>query len=132
VRNRAFVLGASLFTLTIAIDAMIIAQGLEVLGVLSLIGSILVFASAIVWLIYQDDGALHIRKVWVAVPLAVFGVAVAKMFDSSGIGMFRGNENIQEVGNLLMSRYQLGLWSVSTTLLISFVIAASLMVRRRV
>jgi hypothetical protein len=106
-------------------------NGLVSLGIFSFIGTLLLFASSIIWLIYRDDTELHLRKIWLAIPIAIFGGGLAFSFQQLGLQFSATNENLIEVGNLVMSRYQIGMWTVSALILFMFIIAASLVTRNR-
>src|SRR5437762_2668074 len=62
MKKKAFYLGAILFSATLAVDAALIGSGVVVLGIFSLLGTILIFSSSIIWLIRQDDQNLHARN----------------------------------------------------------------------
>jgi hypothetical protein len=130
LKNRSFWLGFLIFLGTLWIDGQIFAGGSYALGILVCVGSILVFASGIVWLVYHDDKKIHFRRGWLVIPIAVFGYATVLVFDKSGITFAPAPENLLEIGNLVMTRFQIGMWIVSLTLLCVFVIAGSLIARR--
>jgi hypothetical protein len=129
MKKPAFFLGAILFLLTTVINCWLIFTGTVALGIFSLIGTVLVFSSGIIWLIRQEDQSLHLKNVWLILPLGVFSFGIVQTLQKGGMDYPFVLENIQEIGNVMMSRYQIGLWLVSTVLLLSFVVAGALMTR---
>jgi NADH:ubiquinone oxidoreductase subunit 6 (subunit J) len=131
LKNKAFIVGALLLLMTVAIDVLMYANGLWALALFSFIGTILVFASSLVWLVYRDDTLLYVRRVYLIIPLAIFGIALNLCFHKIPMGFAPSPENLEEVGNLLMSRYQIALWIVSTLIFFMFITSGSLMGRKR-
>lgn len=131
MRNPPFILGASLFILALTVDGWALAAGLSAVGVLLSVGTVLVFAVGIIWLIYHDDRKLHFCRGWVIIPLGLFGFALSKVLEKSSAQLLPTPENLTDTGERIMTQFQLGLWIVSLLLLFSFVLASSLMRRNR-
>ena len=130
MKNFVFLLGTLLLILAVVIDIVIIASGMTILGVFSLLGSILFFIIGTIWFIYRDDQTFHFSQPLLVIPAGLFGGAVFSFFKKSQIFYKFSLEDLPGVGNLIMARYQIGLWLVSVMILFAFVIGGSMMVRR--
>ncbi len=124
-------MGTFLLLLTLIVDGVMFGSGLVSLAIFSIIGTLLLFASSIIWLIYRDDTQVHFRRIWHAIPISVFGGGLLFTFQQLSLKYNHTGENLGEVGNIIMSRYQIGMWIASTTIFFMFVIAASLVTRNR-
>jgi hypothetical protein len=131
LRTGSFLVGTFILVMTLFVDGTMFTNGLISLAIFSFIGTLLLFASSIIWLIYRDDTKLHFRRIWLVIPLSVFGLGLAFTFQQLRLQYIPTNENLGEVGNLVMSRYQIGMWCVSALILFMFVVAASLVTRHR-
>jgi NADH:ubiquinone oxidoreductase subunit 6 (subunit J) len=128
--NRSiFILGHFCFLVMIGVDLAIHLSGAVILGVFNLIGSILVFAVGLVWQLRQEEEKMQISRLWLALPIAAWGAAIFRVLNQSQIEYRLTPENLEEVGNLLMSRFDMGLWLGSLILLVGFIIAGTLMRR---
>jgi hypothetical protein len=131
-RNWPFVIGSGIFTLTFLLDLFAYAGGSLALSVLLGIGTVLVFASGIIWLIYHDDRRAHFRRGWIILPLSLFGFGLLKALGKGSIDLMPAPENMELVKNVFVSRLQIGLWLVSVLLFACFVLAGSLMKRKKI
>jgi hypothetical protein len=129
--KRAYLLGCILFILDVGINVILILHESAILGVFSLIAGILVFSCGMIWLIHRDDEALHLRSPYLIFPLGILGFAFVEMLEKCNLVLQPGEENLQEIGNITMAQYQAGLWLVAAISLMVFVVAGSLMARRR-
>lgn len=127
MRNRAFLVGSFIFLVLIGVDLVMYLNGMKVLGIFSFLASLLVFASGMVWLIYRDDSRIYFRKPILLIPIAIFGAAVTMTLQQVPLYFRLTPENLEEAGNLLMSRYQIGLWIISILIFFLFIMASSLM-----
>jgi hypothetical protein len=131
MNKPAFIIGTVIALVTVGLDVQMLLVGQSALGLFSFIGTLLVFASSMIWLIYRDDGKAHFRRMTLAIPVFILGLAVLFTFKQMPILSLQTPESLNESGNLLMSRYQVGLWLVSLCIFFVFIISSSLMVRRR-
>ncbi len=131
MKNLAFVLGRLVLAITLTVDIGIFFNGMKVLGIFSLISSLLVFAAGMVWLIYRDDGRVYFKRKSLFIPITLFGLSIVAALREIPIDFKVTNENLEEVGNLLMSRYQMALFIVSVLVFFVFVIASSLLSSER-
>jgi hypothetical protein len=127
LRNSAFLLGSFIFLIILIVDGGMFFVGMKVLGIFSIISSILVFASGMVWLIYRDDAKIYIRHKALVFPIAIFGIAILTALKQVPVDLQLTPENLEQTGNLLMSRYQIGLWIVAALIFFIFVMASSLL-----
>ena len=126
-----FILGLLFFVANIAIDLVMVFSGLPTLGGMLAFLTVLVFVTGIIWFIHLDDGKMRLLRVWLVFPLALVGVAFYKVLAlTSSLGKPTAAliaENLSEMGNLLMARYQMGLWLAAVILFSGFMIASALM-----
>ncbi len=127
MKNKAFLMGSFIFLIIVGVDLFMFFDGMKTLGIFSFLSSLLVFASGMVWLIYRDDSKIYFCKPSLLVPIAIFGGAVTMVLKQVPMDLQMTPENLEETGNLLMSRYQIGLWLVATLIFFIFVMASSLM-----
>ena len=126
-KNYAFLLGSFIFLLVVSVDAAMFINGMKALAIFSFMSSLLVFAAAMVWLIYRDDAKIYFRNSLLIIPLIAFGASISQVMKQVPMELRYTPENLDEVGNLLMSRYQIGLWIVAMTIFFIFIMASSLM-----
>jgi hypothetical protein len=129
-KSPIFLLGVLLLLLNISVDVLMLSTNLGALGVLSLTGSSLVFCSATIWFIYRDEVTLKFRNSFAILPLALFVAAFLKFLKAGGIKFQPAAEDLAGVGNMLMARYEMGLWIISAWILLTFVISGSILIRR--
>jgi hypothetical protein len=127
MKNRAFLLGSFIFLIIVAVDGVMFFDGMKTLGIFSFLSSLLVFASGMVWLIYRDDSKIYFSRSVLLVPIVIFGGAITAVLKQVPMDLQMTPENLEETGNLLMSRYQIGLWIVAILIFFIFVMASSLM-----
>lgn len=127
MKNYAFFFGATIFILILGIDTTMYLNGMRALGIFSFLGSLLVFASGMIWLIYRDDRGVYFRRPILFIPIAIFGGAVGLILKQVPLEIRPTAENLEEVGSLLMSRYQIGLWIVAIIIFFVFVMASSML-----
>jgi len=127
MKNYAFFLGSLVFALILVVDGMMYLNGMKALGIFSFLGSLLVFASGMVWLIYRDDRKIYFRRAFLLFPIAIFGGAISLILKQVPMELRPTAENLEEVGSLLMSRYQIGLWIVAILIFFVFVMASSML-----
>jgi hypothetical protein len=130
LRNRTFILGAILLVLTLAVDIYLFFLGLFVLGIFSLIGTSLVFSAAMFWFMHLEDTKFHFQKPVLIIPIAILGSAVALVFDQTPMIIQKTPENLEQIGNLMMSRYQIALWLSSAIVFFVFIISSSVLTKR--
>jgi hypothetical protein len=131
MNKPAFLIGTAIALVTANLDFQMLFMGQSALGLFSFIGTLLVFASSMIWLIYRDDGKVYFRRLTLIIPVFVLGLAIYSTFKQMPILSLQTPESLNESGNLLMSRYQIGLWLVSISIFFVFIISSSLMVRKR-
>lgn len=132
MKNWPFIVGSGVFLITFVLDIFAYEGGSLALSILMATGTVLVFASGIIWLIYHDDRRLHFRRGWIVLPLALFAVGLARALEKGAVDILPAPETEEALKNLFVSRLQIGLWLMSVLLLVSFVLAGSLMKRRKV
>jgi NADH:ubiquinone oxidoreductase subunit 6 (subunit J) len=130
MKKGAFYTGCLIFSLTVLIDVGIYTIGLKTLGIFSLIGTLLVFGASMIWLIYMEDNHHYFRKPILVIPIGIFAVALVESFKQTSIQYRSTTESLDEVGNLLLSRYQMILWIVSIIIFFMFIVASTLISRR--
>ena len=129
--KKAFALGVGVFVLTFCLDLFAYSVGALVLSILMAVGTVLVFASGVIWLIYHDDQTLHFYRGWLIIPLGLFGAGLFETFKNGNIEILPAPEAVETAKNLVARHLQVGLWLVSILLFVSFVLAGSLMKRTK-
>jgi hypothetical protein len=129
---KVFYIGVFFLILTFAVDALIFINKLYVLGMISLISSSLIFSCAFIWFLYRDEQKPRVKNLFIVFPIGIFCVAILKFLKLGLISYQAAPEDLLGVGNILMSRYELGLWIISSLILLSFVLTGALLVRRAI
>ncbi len=125
----AFGLGFIVFLTNVFVNLILVFNGAPLLGIFCLLQTILVFSVGVIWLIRQDDFSLHFHKTSTLIPLVIFLVGYYLILDNLGIKFYAIKENVEELGNLMLSRYQVALWFGAVLGMLGFVLAGGVMRR---
>lgn len=128
--RRPFFIGLLLFLAALFFDFLLIANGNSMLGIFSLLGTIQIFASSTIWFIYRGEDKVKVQNFWLVFPIIIFGLCFYTLITEAQGVFSESHEQMAEVGSLLMFRYQNGLWLMSVVMLLTFLIAGSIMARR--
>jgi hypothetical protein len=130
LKNRVFFLGILLVVMTLAVDIYLFYLGLFVLALFSIIGTSLVFSGAMFWFMHLEDTKFHFRKPTLLIPIAILGSAICLVFNQVPMIIQKTPENLEQIGNLMMSRYQIALWLSSVLVFFVFVISSSVLAKK--
>jgi hypothetical protein len=131
VNRRSTFLALGIVALTLSIDTALAFSGAEGLGMIAGLSTLVFAAIGAIWLMRLRNAQITVRRVWVVFPAGVFFAAIAIVFERSGLLLKPFVEDLRGVGNLMMARYQIGVWILSIVVLLTFVTASTLLERNR-
>lgn len=124
---KLLLIASVILAATLLIDVSLITNGALILGIFSIVGTVLVFASSLFWQVRIADKSVHLRNKWLIIPLISFCVGVGAILQRLPTHAAAASEDLPEIGYLMVTRYQTGLWIVGLIILANLVMASSLM-----
>lgn len=120
-----------LFVICLGLDLLAFVFNQPLAGITLVTSSVIVFFAAHVWFVHFPETRLRLKTIYLLVPLALIGLLFFKAIGGFQSSKEMMGETLLSQGQLLMSRLQGGLWILGMIMISAFIVAASLLEKKR-
>lgn len=131
MKKSAYLTALVLFIACIATDLLAFLFGQPLAGITLTTSTLIVFFSAHVWYVHHPEPKLRVKNLFLVIPMIIITLGFLKILSSMELLQKLNEENLLAQGQVLMSRYQGGLWILGLILLCAFIFAASILERKK-